>query len=82
MPLLSKRWGYLDLYPGKAPIKNIHKEYSDFKNGNLNSIKFIEGKCKFILKRGKNVGNQCSFNIKTNEGYCARHHKMLFKNDE
>lgn len=81
-PYCRKDGGYLDLYPGKAPIKNIHKEYSDFKNGNLDSIKFIEGKCKFILKRGKNVGNQCSFNIKTNQGYCARHHKMLFKNEE
>lgn len=80
-PYCRKDGGYLDLYPGKAPTKYIHKEYSDYKNGNLDSIKFIEGKCKFILKRGKNVGNQCSFNIKTESGYCQRHHNMIFKNN-
>lgn len=78
-PYCRKDGGYLDLYPGKAPTKYIHKEYSEYKNGNLDSIKFIEGKCKFILKRGKNVGNQCSFNIKNDSGYCQRHHNMIFK---
>ena len=81
-PYCRKDGGFLDLCPGKAPVKYIHKEYSDYKNGNLDSIKFIEGKCKFILKRGKNVGNQCSFNIKTESGYCQRHHNMIFKKTE
>ena len=40
---------------------NIHREFNDYINGNfsMDNIKFIEGKCKQILKTGKNAGTQC-----------------------
>ena len=37
-PYCRKDGGYLDLYPGKAPTKYIHKEYSDYNYGNLDYI--------------------------------------------
>lgn len=66
--------GYLTLLPGRLPQKNIHAEYNI--QGNY-QIQYIEGKCKYILKRGKNAGCQCTFNIKTESGLCTRHHKLL-----
>lgn len=75
-PYCRSNGSYLSLPPGKLPIKNIHQEYN--KEGNYN-IQYIEGKCKYILKRGKNSGSQCTFNIKTEGGLCSRHHKLLQK---
>ena len=66
--------GFLTLLPGKMPIKNIHLEYN--KEGNYN-LEYIPGKCKYMLKRGKNSGSQCNFNSKTEDGYCSRHHKLV-----
>tara|TARA_B100000123_G_scaffold250113_1_gene208802 strand:- start:114 stop:626 length:513 start_codon:yes stop_codon:yes gene_type:complete len=68
--------GYLPIKPGLKPIKNIHKEYN--KEGIYN-ITYIPNKCKFILQKGKNKGCQCSFNIKTPQGYCLRHQKIKDK---
>jgi hypothetical protein len=65
--------GYLKLLPGKKPLKGIHAEYYI----DNYEIQYIPGKCKYILKRGKNSGSQCSFNIKNSSGYCTRHHKLL-----
>ena len=69
--------GYLNLPQGRIPEKYIHKEYLEYKKGNKDVLKLIEGKCKYILKRGKNAGCQCSFNIKTDNGYCNRHNKLI-----
>ena len=42
----------------------------------IDIIKYIPGKCKYILKKGQNAGFQCSLNEKNN-GYCTRHFKLI-----
>ena len=72
-PYCRSDGGYLELIPGRAPLKDIHREY---KNKDTLQIQYIPNKCNYILKRGKNVGNQCSLNIKKGL-YCTRHYKMM-----
>lgn len=69
--------GYLKLKDGMIPFMNIHREFDDYVNGNFNmdNIKYIEGKCKKILKTGKNAGTQCKCKPKPGEEYCGRHLK-------
>ena len=57
------------------PFYNIHTEFEDYVNGkfNLDNIKYVEGKCKKILKTGKNAGTQCKNKHKPNEMYCGKH---------
>lgn len=76
-PYCRKNGGYLPLIPGQVPTKYIHKEYNDMKNGKEFKIDLIPGKCKYILKTGKNAGCQCKFNIKTEQGYCNMHIKKI-----
>jgi len=76
-PYCRNNGGYLPLIPGQVPTKYIHKEYNDMKNGKEFKIDLIPGKCKYILKTGKNVGSQCKFNIKTEQGYCNMHIKKI-----
>ena len=42
---------------------------------NLENLKKRDG--KYILKTGKNKGNQCKFGIKTEAGYCNMHFKKV-----
>jgi hypothetical protein len=69
--------GYLELKKGTIPQMGIHKEFSDYVAGNFNleDIEFIEGKCKHILKTGKNAGSQCTCKPKPGTNYCGRHIK-------
>lgn len=73
-PYCRKNSGYLPLKPGILPIKYIHEEYNS--KGDMPII-YIPGKCKYILKRGPNSGNQCSLGIKTKDGYCKKHQKLI-----
>lgn len=73
-PYCRNNTGYLPLIPGIQPIKFIHEEYNP--NGDM-PILYIPGKCKYILKRGPNSGHQCSSSIKTPDGYCKKHQKLL-----
>ena len=74
-PYCRSDGGYLPLPPGMAPIKFIHAEYyqSNYQ------IQFIPGRCQYILKRGKNAGQQCSFQMKCEGGLCTKHHKYFLK---
>ena len=67
--------GYLKLKDGMIPFNNIHREFEDYVNGNfsLENIKYIPGKCKKILKTGKNIGTQCKNKPKPGEEYCGKH---------
>ena len=65
--------GYLELKEGMLPLVGIHKEYKDLIDGKLKNIKLIEGKCKKLLKTGKNKGCQCKNKPKPNEEYCGVH---------
>ena len=71
--------GYIALPEGRIPEKHIHQEYLEYRKGNTGIVKLIEGRCKYILKRGLNAGYQCSFKIKCESGYCTRHHKIIEK---
>ena len=55
----------------------IHKEFSAYIDGNFNleDIEYVEGKCKHILKTGKNAGSQCTCKPKPGSNYCGRHIK-------
>tara|TARA_B100000795_G_scaffold239348_2_gene200964 strand:+ start:1259 stop:1690 length:432 start_codon:yes stop_codon:yes gene_type:complete len=66
---------FLELKDGMIPFYNIHKEFDDYVNGdfNLDNINYIEGKCKKILKSGKNPGTQCKNKPKSNKNYCGKH---------
>jgi len=78
-PYCRKDGGFLPLIPGQMPQQYIHSEYIKLKenpNQPLN-IELIPNKCKYILKTGKNKGNQCKFGIKTEEGYCNMHFKKV-----
>ena len=77
-----KDGGFLPLIPGQMPQQYIHKEYIKIKENMINNnspiqIELIPGKCKYILKKGKNAGCQCKFGIKTPEGYCNMHIKKI-----
>ena len=74
-PYCRSPGGYLKLEPGIVPEYNIHKEYVYYKKNDY-KIELIEHRCKYILVKGKNKGNQCSFKHKEG-GYCTRHFKML-----
>lgn len=76
-PYCRKDGGYLKLKDGMIPFLNIHREFDDYVNGNFNleSIKYIPGKCKQILKTGKNAGTQCKNKHKPGEEYCGKHLK-------
>ena len=76
-PLCRKDGGFLPLIPGQGPQKYIHLEYAKLKNNETINIELIPGKCKYILKTGKNAGCQCKFGIKTDEGYCNMHYKKI-----
>ena len=65
---------FLPLIPGIQPIKYIHQEYLP---SGKSKIQYIPGKCKYILKRGPKSGYQCSNCIKTEDGYCKKHFKLL-----
>lgn len=78
-PYCRSDGGYLPLSAGMRPVKYIHKEYN--KAGDYN-ITYIPNKCKYILNSGKNKGCQCSFNIKTPQGYCTRHQKIIDKQNQ
>lgn len=67
--------GYLELKDGMIPIRGIHREFNDYLNGNLSSVKLIEGKCKQIVKTGKNKGFQCKNKHKPGQDYCGIHLK-------
>ena len=58
-PYCRSDGGYLKLKDGMVPLFNIHREFDDYVNGNFNmdNIKYIEGRCKQILKTGKNALN-------------------------
>ena len=43
------------------------------KNFSLENINYIPGKCKKILKTGKNIGTQCKNKPKLDEQYCGKH---------
>ena len=75
-PYCRSDGGFLELPKGTIPLYGIHKEYINYKKNNYDIV-LIENKCKYILVKGKNKGCQCSFNSKTEEGYCMRHHNML-----
>jgi len=77
-PYCRGKGGFLELKKGMIPQIGIHKEFQDYIDGkfNLDNIEYIEGKCKHILKTGKNVGIQCSCKPKKDENYCGRHLKM------
>ena len=72
--------GFLPLIPGQMPQQYIHKEYMKIKEKQPINIELIPNKCKYILKTGKNSGNQCKNNIKTTTGYCNMHFKIINKN--
>ena len=80
-PYCRKDGGYLSLIPGQAPQQYIHKEYYKIKKNIQVEIELIPNKCKYILKTGKNAGNQCKFGIKTPCGYCNMHFKIINKNN-
>ena len=69
--------GYLKLKDGMIPFFNIHREFEDYVSGNFNldNINYIPGKCKKILKTGKNAGTQCKNKHKPGEEYCGIHLK-------
>lgn len=78
-PYCRKDGGFLPLIPGQMPQQYIHLEYIKLKenpNQPLN-IELIPNKCKYILKTGKNKGNQCKFGIKNEAGYCNMHFKKI-----
>ena len=70
--------GYLELKKGTIPQMGIHKEFKAYVEGNFNleDIEFNEGKCKHILKTGKNAGTQCTCKPKPGQDYCGRHAKF------
>ena len=70
--------GYLELKKGTIPQMGIHKEFKAYVEGNFNleNIEYIEGKCKHILKTGKNSGTQCTCKPKAGSDYCGRHAKF------
>jgi hypothetical protein len=74
-PYCRRDGGFLKLKDGMIPFLNIHKEFKDYINGtfNLDSINYVEGKCKKILKTGKNQGTQCRNKYKPNESFCGKH---------
>lgn len=82
-PYCRRDGGYLPLKKGVLPTKHIHREYTkyieDTKNNNLEKWDkyFISGKCKAILKTGKNAGNQCSKNMKEGSKFCSIHCKKF-----
>lgn len=71
--------GYLPLRPGVIPLKNIHKEYIEYKStGNIEKY-LVKNVCCAILKSGKNAGSQCKKPLsKTSSKYCKRH-EMVYK---
>ena len=80
-PYCRKDGGYLKLEPSTLPLKNIHIEYTHFKeNEKIKNYKVLEpylnsNKCLAILKTGKNKGKQCSFNKLPNFYLCKKHNK-------
>ena len=76
-PYCRSDGGFLPLIAGQIPQQYIHKEYVKLKKGEPVNINLIPGKCKYILKKGKNAGNQCKFGIKTECGYCNMHFKII-----
>ena len=72
--------GYLKLKEGIIPIRNIHKEYNEYIQGNNNVIQYIPNKCNYILKRGKNSGKQCSYNKKY-DSFCLKHYRLTHNKD-
>ena len=78
-PYCRSDGGYISLPEGRVPEKHIHKEYLEYRKGNTSVVKLIEGRCKYILKKGKNAGYQCSFKSKCDSGYCVRHNNMIEK---
>jgi hypothetical protein len=62
------------LIPGIQPIKYIHQEYKPL---GQSTIHYIPGKCQYMLKRGPRSGHQCTSDIKTKDGYCKKHQKLL-----
>ena len=73
-PYCRSNTPFLPLIPGIQPMKFIHQEY--LPNGK-SKIQYLPGKCKYILKRGAKSGYQCSNCIKTEDGYCKKHFKLL-----
>ena len=78
-PYCRSDGGFLDLPKGVSPEYKIH--YTSIYNKEQLKIKYIEGKCKYILKQGKNKGKQCSFNSKTENDFCNRHNKIIIKTE-
>ena len=81
-PYCREDGGYLPLVAGQAPQQYIHKEYAKVKQNIPVEIELIPNKCKYILKTGKNAGNQCKFGIKTPCGHCNMHFKIINKNNQ
>ena len=73
-PYCRTATNFLPLIPGIQPIKFIHQE---FKPLGKSKILYIPGKCKYMLKRGPRAGYQCMCDIKTEEGHCKKHQKLL-----
>ena len=80
-PYCRKYGGYLKLEPSTIPIKNIHKEYTQFKESEklkkYESLKpYLDNKkCFAILKSGVNKGKQCRFNKMPGCYFCKKHNK-------
>ena len=73
-PYCRTNTNFLPLIPGIQPIKFIHQEY---KPAGQSIIQYIPGKCQYMLKRGPRAGHQCACAIKTEDGYCKKHQKLI-----
>ena len=75
--------GYLKMKSQCVPVKHLTEHYNIFydhlKNNEYDEIKdyFDNSRCFFILKTGKNKGNQCSRKKKHNYLFCGIHAKSI-----
>ena len=82
-PYCRSDGGYLSNKVGYLPVKNIHKNYNEYKNDVLNNnfkkweIYLKSDKCFYILKTGRNSGKQCSKNKCNGGDFCKIHQKKM-----
>ena len=78
-PYCRKNGGYLELEKSTIPIKDIHKEYYEFRqcleNKDTEQLKMYlnNSKCFAIIKSGINKGSQCGSKHKKDTLYCKKH---------
>lgn len=74
-PYCREPHGLLPMVNGlKEPLKNIHyfnyEEYKKIKELNIQDVK-----CQYIIKSGKNKGNECGNKCILGYNFCGRHNK-------